>query len=123
MLVVTNNVVVEVVVGHGVFPLVDSVIVQWVGDPCESPCDTSLGVHPHRCLQVVVGIQVVVCIRPLTSDPTITSKAKQSGPNGAPLCLGQGDSAKVQGQDVGTNSHGVFPLVDSVIVAGGWGLL
>jgi hypothetical protein len=53
--------------------------------------------YPHRCLQGVVGVQVMVGIGGLTSDPTIASKADQSGADSAPLCLSQGDGAEVQG--------------------------
>ena len=67
--------------------------------------------HPHGGLQGVVCVQVVICIRGLTSDPTITSDADQSGADGAPLCLSQGNGAEVKGQNVGSDGHR-FGLVE-----------
>jgi len=65
------------------------------------PCASASVVHSHRCLQVVVGIQVVVSVTVLPCHPTVTGKAENSGADGAPLRLGQGDGAEVKGQDVG----------------------
>ena len=78
---------------------------DWIGGLCNPPCATRSGVHPHRCLQVVVGIQVVVCIGALASSAAIDCQAQDSGADGAPLCLSQGDGADVKGQDVGAGQR------------------
>jgi len=76
------------------------------GGVCVTPCATRSGVHPHRCLQVVVGVQVVVCVSRLASDATINGEAEHGGSDGAPLCLSHGDGAEVKGEHVGAG-HGV----------------
>ena len=68
-------------------------------------CASASVVHPHRCFQIVVCFQVIVCISAIASDATIYSDAEDSGSDRAPLCLSQGDSAEVKGQDVGANGH------------------
>ena len=78
-----------------------------VGDLCKSPCATRSGVHPHRCLQGVVGVQVVVCVSSLASDSAIDCQAEHGGSDGAPLCLSQGDGEGIEGQDVGADGHEV----------------
>ena len=77
------------------------------------PCASASVVHSHRCLQVVVGIQVVVSVTVLPchpSRPKIMSKAEQGDADGAPLRLSQGDGAEVIGEDVGAG-HGRFRLM------------
>ena len=88
------------------FRLVDAVSLQGVGGIPAPSCATRSGVHPHRCLQGVVGVQIVVCIGALASNTTINGEAENSGSDGAPLCLSQGDGAEVKGQDVGAG-HGL----------------
>ena len=78
----------------------------WGGIPAPS-CATSSGVHSHRCLQGVVGVQVVVCISSLASDSAIDCQAEHGGSDGAPLCLSQGDGEGIEGQDVGAG-HGLL---------------
>ena len=63
--------------------------------------------HPHRCLQVVVYLQVIVCVSVLSSGAAVTGKAQDSGADGAPLCFRQGDGAEIQGQDVGSSHRSV----------------
>jgi hypothetical protein len=85
------------------------------------PCATFSGVHAHGGLEVVVCLQVVVCISRLTCHPTITGEAKHGGSDCAPLCLSEGDSAEVKGQDVGANGHGLG-LIDMVNLHDGGGI-
>jgi hypothetical protein len=70
-------------------------------------CASASGVHPHRCLQIVVCLQVVGGISLLTRGAAITSEAEQGSADRAPLCLSQGDGAEVKGQDVGADGHRV----------------
>ena len=81
------------------------------------PCDTYSVVHPHGFAQGVVSLTVVVCISILASDATVTGETQDGCPDGAPLGLGEGDGAGVQGQDVGSDGHGVSSLVNVFSVA------
>lgn len=87
--------------------VVDSFNIQGGSCPCNPLCATRSIVHSHRCLQGVVGIQVVVCISRLTSDPTIHSETEHSSSDCAPLCLSHGHSQFVHRKNVGA-SHGVL---------------
>ena len=93
---------------------------RWWGHCCPL-CATRSVVHSHRCLQGVVGVQVVVCVSSLTSGAAVASEAQNSGSDGAPLCLGEGDGAGVQGANVG-EGHGVFPWLTLKSYHGGRGL-
>ena len=66
-----------------------------------------MSLHAHRCLQIVVCLQVVVGIGTFASNAAVTGNAQEGGADRAPLCLSQGDGAEVQGQDVGADGHGV----------------
>jgi hypothetical protein len=101
----------------GVVSVVVFLIVQGRGAAASPQVDTYSVVHPHSLAQGVVSVSVVVCVSIFTSDPTITSEAQDSGSDGAPLGLGEGDGAGVQGQDVGSGGHGVGSLVNVFSVA------
>lgn len=72
-----------------------------------TPCASASVVHSHRCLQGIVGVQVVVGVSTLASDAAVYCQAEHGGADGAPLCLSQGDGQQVQGQDVGAGHGGV----------------
>ena len=78
--------------------------------------DSASVVHPHRCLQGVVGVQVVVCVQRLASDAAVTSKTENSGADGRPLRFGQGDGAEVKGENVGAGHR--LSVVDAVSLRG-----
>ena len=82
---------------HGSFALVDVISLQGQAGGLCPPCASASGVHPHRCLKGVVGVQIIVCIGALASDATINGEAEHGGSDGAPLCLGQGHGQGVQG--------------------------
>lgn len=70
-------------------------------------CVTVLRPSQTHCLcQVVVCLEIVVCVSVLSNGAAIAGKAQNSGADGAPLCFRQGDGAEIQGQDVGA-SHRV----------------
>jgi len=73
-------------------------------------------VHPHRCLQVVVGVEVVVSVRTLASDAAINCQAEDSGSDGRPLRFGQGDGAEVKGENVGAGHR--LSVVDVASIQG-----
>ena len=66
-----------------------------------------VSVHSHRCLQGVVCLQIVVCIAALTCHAAVTGEAQESGSDRRPLCLGECHSAEVQGENVGSDGHGL----------------
>ena len=86
------------------------------GDLCP-PCATRSVVHPHGSFEVAVCLQIVVCIRTLASDATIHSEAEDSGSDRRPLCLSQGHSQLIQGEDVGSDGNR-SRLVDVISLQG-----
>ena len=66
-----------------------------------------VSVHPHRCLKVVVGVQIVVCIAALTFHAAVTCQTDESGSDRRPLCLSQGHRGEVEGEDIGADGHGL----------------
>jgi hypothetical protein len=77
-----------------VFSCVDFLSVQHRGAVGNPPGGS---IYPHSLAQVFIGLAVIVCISILASDPTITSQAQDSGSDSAPLGLGEGDGAGIQG--------------------------